>query len=578
MDYRQRYEAWLNDPLIEEKDREELRRIASDTAEIEDRFYQDLEFGTAGLRGKLGIGTNRMNQYVIKKVTQGLADFINTFGAEAAARGVAIAYDCRHYSREFSETAAAVLAANGIRVYLFDSLRPTPELSFTVRHLGTISGIVVTASHNPKEYNGYKVYWEDGAQIVDEIADPLTRKIRQITGLNMVKIAPYEELVAQGKITIIGEDIDKTYLDRVRELTLNDADIDKSINVVYTPLNGTGNIPVRRILRERGFQNIHVVPEQEMPDGDFPTVGYPNPEDTRAFAYAEALGKKVKADLLLATDPDCDRLAIMAKDKNGNYRAFNGNQTGALLIYYILSSKKNLGLLPQNGAIIKSIVTGDMGRAIAADFGVETFETLTGFKNICGKIRDFEENGQYTYLFGYEESIGYNMGDFVRDKDAVQASMMLVEMAAYYRQKGKNLVDLLEELFEKYGYFREKLISLIREGIEGKQLITEMMRGYRGDFPKTIGNSKLIRYLDYQASKEWNLAEGTEQTITDIPKSNVLRFFFDDGSWYALRPSGTEPKIKLYMYTTGKTAKAAEDKLKQMEEIVFNKLESFEKK
>ncbi len=578
MDYRSRYEAWLNDPLIEEKDREELKSIASDEKELEDRFYQDLEFGTAGLRGKLGIGTNRMNQYVIKKVTQGLADFINSFGEEAAARGVAIAYDCRHFSVEFSETAAAVLAANGIRVYLFDSLRPTPELSFAVRHFKTVSGIVVTASHNPKEYNGYKVYWEDGAQIVDEIADPLTETIKSVTSLSMVKIADFQEMVSSGMITIIGEEIDKIYLEKVKSLTLFDEDIDKSVNVVYTPLNGTGNLPVRRVLRERGFSNIHVVPEQEMPDGDFPTVGYPNPEDTRAFAYAEKLGKKINADLLLATDPDCDRLAIMARDKDGEYRSFNGNQTGALLINYILSAKKTLNLLPSNGAIVKSIVTGDMGKAIAEEFGVTAFETLTGFKNICGKIRDFEEKGDYTYLFGYEESIGYNMGEFVRDKDAVQAAMILVEMAAYYRKRGKTLIEVLNGLFERYGYFREKLISLVREGIEGKKLIASMMSGYRGDFPGQIGEAKLTHYKDYQSSVSYNLASGEQSAITDIPKSNVLRFYFDDGSWYALRPSGTEPKIKLYMYTRAATAEGAEEKLKLMEDIVFTKLESFEKK
>ena len=576
MDYMQKYSDWLNDPLLDPSDIQELESIADNREEIEDRFYQDLEFGTAGLRGKIGVGTNRMNKYIIMKVTQGLANFINTFGEEEASRGVAIAYDCRHFSVEFSETAASVLAGNGIKVYLFEGLRPTPELSFAVRHFNAQSGIVVTASHNPKDYNGYKVYWDDGAQILDDVAKPLMAGIADISSLSQVKSVEFEEGKKSGLIRIIGEEIDKIYIDKVKTLTLRDSNINKNISVVYTPLNGTGNIPVRRVLSERGFTNIHVVPEQENPDGDFTTVGYPNPEDTKAFAYAEKLGKKLDAKLLMATDPDCDRLAIMVRDNNDHYVALNGNQTGALLIHYLLSGLKEQNRLPENGAIIKSIVTGDFGRDIARDFGVETVEVLTGFKNICGKINEFNETGSFTYLFGYEESIGYNAAEFVRDKDAVMAAMLLVEMAAYWDQRGKSLLDLMDDLFQKHGYYKEKLISLVREGISGKKLIDKMMSGYRNSYPQSLGKSALVSYTDYQNSITHDFKNNRETVVNDIPKSNVLRFFFDDGSWYALRPSGTEPKIKLYMYSKAETEEEATLKLEDMEKVVFAKLESFE--
>lgn len=562
-DYKKVYEEWLNNEFFDEKTREELIAIKSDEKEIQDRFYKNLEFGTAGLRGKLGAGTNRMNVYNVSKVTQGIADFIVEKGKEYMDRGVAIAYDCRHYSTEFAKTAALVLAANGIKAYLFEDLRPTPELSYTVRSLKTAAGIIITASHNPKEYNGYKVYWEDGAQVLSSIADPMTEKINSIKSFKYVKTMDENTALDKNLLVMLGKDMDKQYIDKVKSLSIRN-DIDKNIKVVYSPLNGTGNIPVRRVLKERGFTNIIIVPEQENPDPNFTTAEYPNPEDTRAFEYAERLGKEVDAELLLATDPDCDRLAIEVRDSNGEYVPFNGNQTGAILIKYIVEGMHQMGTLPKNGAIIKSIVTGDMGRAIAKEYGVTTFEALTGFKNIYGRVPEFERTGEYEFIFGYEESIGYNTGTFVRDKDAVSSAMLLCEAAAYYKTKGKTLLDVLNEIFEKYGYYKEKQISLVLEGAEGKARIDRMMESYRKDFPQQIGNLKMSQYIDYLKAYE------------DIPPSNVLKFYLEDGSWYAIRPSGTEPKIKVYIYTKGNTLEESNKNLEMLEEIVMNKLNSIE--
>lgn len=562
-DYKKVYEEWLNNEFFDEKTREELRAIKNDEKEIEDRFYKNLEFGTAGLRGKLGAGTNRMNVYNISKVTQGIADFIIEKGKEYMDRGVAIAYDCRHYSTEFAKTAALVLAANGIKAYLFEDLRPTPELSYTVRSLKTAAGIIITASHNPKEYNGYKVYWEDGAQVLSSIADPITEKINKIKSFEEVKTINEKEALDKNLLVILGEEMDTEYLEKVKGLSIRE-NIDKDIKIVYSPLNGTGNLPVRRVLREKGFTNIIVVPEQENPDPDFTTVGYPNPEDTRAFEYAERLGREVGAELLLATDPDCDRLGIEVRDSNGQYVPFNGNQTGAILIKYIVESMNEMGTLPKNAAIVKSIVTGDMGRSIAKEYGVTTFEALTGFKNIYGRVPEFERTGEYEFIFGYEESIGYNTGTFVRDKDAVSSAMLLCEAVAYYKTKGKTLLDVLNEVFEKYGYYKEKQISLVLEGAEGKVRIDRMMESYRKDFPEQIGNLKMSQYIDYLKGYE------------DIPPSNVLKFYLEDGSWYAIRPSGTEPKIKVYIYTKGNTLEESNKNLEILEEIVMNKLNSIE--
>ncbi|ERI95373.1 putative phosphoglucomutase [Clostridiales bacterium oral taxon 876 str. F0540] len=572
MDYKEIYTKWRTNNFFDEATRNELASIEKDEKEIEDRFYKDLEFGTAGLRGKLGAGTNRMNMYIISRATQGLADYIKSQGKSYMDRGVAIAYDCRHFSKEFAKRAALVLAANNVKAYLFESLRPTPLLSFTVRHLKTASGIVVTASHNPKEYNGYKVYWEDGAQIGQELADAITENILKIDNFEDVKVMDEKEALDKGLLTILGSEIDDIYVSKVKELALRE-DIDKDIKVVYTPLNGTGNVLVRRVLRERGFSNISVVPEQENPDPDFTTAPFPNPEDTRAFEYAERLGQKLEADLLIATDPDCDRLAIMVRNRDGKYVSFNGNQTGAMLVKYIVEARKELGKLPTNGFIVKSIVTGNLGKAISEKYGVKAFESLTGFKNICGKANELEKTGDYKFVFGYEESIGYVTGDFVKDKDGVISSMMLCEAAAYYKNQGKNLIDVLEETYKEFGYYREKQISLVLEGIEGSKRISRMMEVYRKEYPTEIKGVKLTQYADYKYSKEVDIIAGSE-TKSDIPASNVLKFTLEDGSWYAVRPSGTEPKIKIYLYSKADNNKAAEEKISSMEEVVLSKLHS----
>lgn len=571
MNYKNRYDSWIEDQYIDEDTKKELRDLKGNEAEIEDRFYKDLEFGTAGLRGKLGAGTNRMNIYNISKVTQGFADYIKSRGQDYAERGVAIAYDCRHFSSEFAKTASLVLAANGIKAFLFESLRPTPELSFAVRTLGTAAGIVVTASHNPREYNGYKVYFEDGAQILSEMADCIVENIQQIKSFNMVKTITEDEALNKGLLNYLGKEMDDMYISMVKSLSIRD-DVDKSIKIVYTPLNGTGNIPVRRVLKERGFTNIIVVPEQECPDPDFTTVGYPNPEDTKAFKYAEVLGKKEGAELLIATDPDCDRLAIEVRDDNGEYVPFTGNQTGAILIKYILEGLKANDKLPKNGAIVKSIVTGDLGKRIAMDYGVKTYEALTGFKNICGKIPEFEKNGEAEFIFGYEESIGYVTGTKVRDKDGVSASMLLCEAAAYYKSQGKTLIQVLNEVYSEYGYYREKQISLVLEGVEGKARIERMMVQYRDNFIKEFNGAKLEKYTDFNEGTTLNIATGEKESV-GIPKSDVLKFIFDDKSWYAVRPSGTEPKIKLYIYTIDENLEKADKKIKDIETLVLEKLD-----
>ncbi|SHH49506.1 phospho-sugar mutase [Clostridium grantii] len=563
MEYRKLYEQWLNNEFFDEKTREELKALEGNESEIEDRFYKSLEFGTAGLRGKLGAGTNRMNSYNIAKVTQGIADYIVERGPEYMERGVAIAYDCRHFSDDFSKLAALVLAGNGIKAYLFESLRPTPELSYAIRQLNTASGIIITASHNPKDYNGYKVYWEDGAQVLSEIADAMTEKISLVESFESVKKMDEEEAKAKGLLTMLGKEMDDKYINMVKNLSIRDEGIDKNIKIIYTPLNGTGSIPVQRVLKERGFTNIAVVPEQEHPDPDFTTVGYPNPEDTKAFKYAENLGKEIGAELLIATDPDCDRLAIEVRDENGEYVSFNGNQTGAILINYIVEGLNALGKLPEKPAIVKSIVTGDLGKAIATEYGVETFEALTGFKNICGRIPELKENG-YNYIFGYEESIGYTTGTEVRDKDGVSSSMLLCEAAAYYKAQGKTLLQVREEIFQKLGYYKEKQISLVLEGVEGQNRISRMMETYREEYPTLIGAKKLAEAIDY--SKGYK----------DIPSSNVLKYYLEDGSWYAVRPSGTEPKIKIYIYTKADSDAAADKNIEVMEKTILDTLNSVE--
>lgn len=560
MNYKNIYEQWLAHPNVDAKTKSELLALGGQEAEIQDRFYKYLEFGTAGLRGKLGAGTNRMNRYNIGKVTQGIANYICEQGPDYMERGVAIAFDCRHFSKEFADYVADIFAGNNIKSYLFETLRPTPELSYAIRTLKTASGINITASHNPKDYNGYKVYWEDGAQVLDSIADAMTEAINAVDIFEDVKSLNHEEAISKGFITLLGEPMDRAYLDMVKSLSIYEDILDKNITIVYTPLNGAGSIPVQRVLAERGFNHIHVVPEQRDPDPDFTTVGYPNPEDTKAFAYAERLGHEVGATLLLATDPDCDRLAIEVRDHEGNYIPFNGNQTGAILVKYIVEGLYKTGKLPKNPAIVKSIVTGDLGKAIGETYGVTTFESLTGFKNICGRIPDLLSR-DFHYIFGYEESIGYTTGTAVRDKDGVSSTMLLCEAAAYYKAHGKSLLDVREDLFKQYGYYEEKQISLVLEGIEGQKRIGRMMSSYRINYLKQIGTMNLEEAIDY--------ANGFE----DIPASDVLKFKFDDGSWYALRPSGTEPKIKLYLYTKASTKAESEDNIRLMEEKILAELQ-----
>lgn len=557
MNYKEKYSYWLENHYFDEDTKLELKSI-TDEKEIEDRFYTDLSFGTAGLRGKIGAGTNRMNIYTVSLATQGLAQTIINKGQDAMKMGVAIAYDVRHYSDKFAEVAARVLAANGIKVYLFDDIRPTPVLSYTIRKLKTISGIVVTASHNPKNYNGYKVYWKEGSQILDNIADEILNEIRLIEDFTQIKLMELDEAVEKGLIQYIGKEIDEAYDEDLLNKALND-DIDKNIKIIYTPLNGTGNIPVRRILKERGFTNVIVVPEQEKPDSDFTTVGYPNPEDVKAFDYAKVLGKKENADIIIATDPDCDRVAIMVKDKDGNFKFINGNQTGALLINYILSQRHRRGDIPANGVIVKSIVTGDLSKAIANKYGVETIETLTGFKHICGKANEFDETGEYTFIFGYEESIGYVYGTTVRDKDGVNTSMFIAEMAGYYKKVGKSLLDVLEELYEEHGYYKEKLISIVLEGLEGSRRIGRIMEEFRKEAIIDFEGMKLEKTIDYLMEE-------------DSLRSNVLKYYLDDGSWYAIRPSGTEPKIKLYIYSKDKNSQISQKKIDIIEAKVINRM------
>ncbi len=566
--YKQNYEKWLNDPAISEEDKQELRNIAQDEKEIEDRFYKDLEFGTAGLRGIIGIGTNRMNRYTVTKATQGLANYI--VKKRITEKGVVIAYDSRKMSKEFSDEVALTLNANGIKTYRFDSLRPTPELSFAVRKLGATSGIVITASHNPPEYNGYKVYWDDGAQIVDPIDKEIINEVNNITDLSTIKTMSKEEAIKKGLYNTIGEEIDKKYIEELKKLVVNQKAINetqKDIKIIYTPLHGTGNIPVQTILKELGFENVYVVPEQEKPDGNFPTVEYPNPEDPKAFKLALELAKKKDADIVLANDPDADRLGVYAKNKEtGEYIRFTGNMTGNLIAEYILSQKKANGTLPANGAIIKTIVSSNLTDAIAKAYNVKLFSTLTGFKNIAKIIRNFEENNnEYTCLYSYEESYGCIIGTHARDKDGIVAVMTLCEAACYYKQKGMTLWDAMIAIYEKYGYYKEDQVSITLKGSEGAEKIKKMMENMRNNTPKEIAGKKVLCFGDYQTQTIYNL-ETKETTSTNLPKSNVLYYDLEDDNWFCVRPSGTEPKIKFYMGVKGTSLEDAEQKLEKLKQ------------
>lgn len=564
MDIEKRYQQWCeklpaDDPLLKE-----LRAIENDPAEKEDRFYQDLHFGTAGLRGKVGAGTNRMNRLTVGKASQGIADFIVSKGTEVMKKGVIIAHDPRHFSKEFSELAAGIYAANGIHVYTFDDLRPTPELAFLIRKLGCVSGINITASHNPKEYNGYKAYWEDGCQVSSEIADGMTACIDAVDLFDGAKTMPYEEGIASGIITVLDHSYDRMYLDEIEGLAIHHGDeLDLSIPLVYTPLNGAGSRPFRQMLKDRGFTNWQIVKEQENPDPDFTTVGYPNPEDPKAFRLSEELGRQTNAELLMATDPDSDRFAIELRDNEGNYVPLNGNQTGYLLVNYILEGHKTAGTLPTNGAMVKSIVTSTLSTEMAEAYGVKMFESLTGFKNICGRIPFLEEHN-YKYLFGYEESVGYAASPNIRDKDGISAGMLVAEAAAYYRKQGKTLFNVLDEIYEKYGWCRELEPNIILEGIPGAQRISRMMSWVRANLPDEVAGIKVVKTIDYKDGYE------------DIPASNVLRFFLEDGSWFAIRPSGTEPKIKFYFYARGKSRDEADQKGEAIRNEILTKIRSVE--
>lgn len=473
MTYKEVYQEWLTNDALSEDIKKDLVAIQDNETEIQDRFYKTLEFGTAGLRGKLGAGTNRMNTYMVGKAAQALANTIIDHGAEAVARGIAVSYDVRYQSQEFAELTCSIMAANGIKAYIYKGIRPTPMCSYAIRALGCVSGVMITASHNPQAYNGYKAYWQEGSQILDDIADQIAGHMAELTDYQSIKQMPFKEALASGLVSYIDDSVEEAYKQEVLGLAINDMSIDKSVRVVYTPLNGVGNLPVREILKRRGFGNVYVVPEQELPDPDFTTVGYPNPEVPKAFAYSEKLGKEVDADILIATDPDCDRVALEVKNSAGEYVFLNGNKIGALLSYYIFLQRSALDNLPEHPVLVKSIVTGDLSRAIASHYGVETVETLTGFKNICGKANEYEVTKAKSYLFGYEESIGFCYGTFVRDKDAVSASMMVVEMAAYYKERGQTLLDVLENIYTTFGYYNERQIALELEGLKVKNVLLE---------------------------------------------------------------------------------------------------------
>ena len=566
MGYREIYEQWLSDPIIDNVTKAELKEISGNEKEIEDRFFRDLEFGTGGLRGVLGAGTNRLNIYTIRKATQGLANYILQSDAYKSGMGVAIAHDCRRMSPEFSTEAALVLNANGIKTYTFESLRPTPLLSFAVRHLGCVAGIVVTASHNPPEYNGYKVYWSDGGQCPYPRDEAIIDEVLKVTSFAMVKTMPQDEAVAKGLFNIAPPEVDDKFIENVKAQCLNPEIIPESdIKIVFTPLHGAGNEGVQRALRETGFKNVFVVKEQESPDGNFPTVSYPNPEDKLAFACALKLAHEKDADLIVATDPDCDRVGIAVKRDN-DYELLTGNMTGVLLTDYMVSQMKAKGKLPANGAIISTIVSTDMTRAITKAYGLEYMEVLTGFKYIGEKIKGFEETGSHSYILGFEESYGYLAGTYARDKDAVVASLLICEAAAFYRKQGLSLYDALQELYKKYGLYRECIESITLKGVDGLSDIKRIMAYLRNNPPQSLAGSKVIEARDYQNRTIKNIETGVV-TDSTLPVSDVLYYATDDGSWACVRPSGTEPKIKLYFGTklpSGSTIDDAVAKLKTM--------------
>ena len=575
MSYRTQYSYWLTDPYFDQATRDELNSIAGDEKEIEDRFYKELEFGTGGLRGIIGAGTNRMNAYTVRKATQGLANYIIKEAGDnlkkVKAKGVAIAYDSRRMSPEFADDAALCLAANGIKAYVFESLRPTPMLSFALRKLNCIAGIVVTASHNPPEYNGYKAYWEDGAQMAFPRDEDVIKEVRKVTDFSDVLTISKEDAIKAGLYEVIGAEIDDAYISELKKQIINQdilAKVADQLKIVYSPFNGAGNIPVRRILSELGFKNVYVVPEQEHPDSNFTTLDYPNPEDPKAFTLALKLAKEVNADIILATDPDADRLGIFAYDKkSGDYIPFTGNMSGMLIAEYILRERRKTNTMPPNPVLVSTIVTTKMAICIADDYDVKFLEVLTGFKYIGEQIKLFEENGTYNYVFGLEESYGCLVGTHARDKDAVVAVMSLCEMAAYCLANDKTVWDQMLELYEKYGYYKETQYAITMKGIDGSRQIQELMEKLRSNPPKEFGELKVLRFRDYENDVILDMTTGVTKT-TGLPKSNVLYFDLDNDSWCCARPSGTEPKIKFYMGVKGTSLADAEDRVERLTEAV----------
>lgn len=567
MSYLQKYEYWCTSKTFDEATKKELLNIKNNENEIKERFYKDLEFGTAGLRGIIGAGTNRMNKYTVTKATQGLANYILKTGK--ADKGVAIAFDSRNFSPEFSMWAALCLNANGIKTYRFDTLRPTPVLSFAVRELGCIAGIVVTASHNPPEYNGYKVYWEDGAQIIPPIDGEIITEVNNIQDYSEIKMMDLDEAKEKGLYNVIGEDIDGKYINALKKLVLNQdaiSNFGKDLKIVYTPLHGTGNIPVQTILKELGFENVYVVPEQELPNGNFPTVSYPNPEDPKAFALALELAKKVDADIVLATDPDADRLGVYAKDsKTNEYVFFTGNMSALFIAEYELSQKKEKGILPENGAMVTTIVSSNLTKAIAKEYNVKLFEVLTGFKYIGEKIKQFEQNNSCEYVFGFEESYGCLVGTHARDKDGIVAVMKTCEAAAFYKSKGLSVLDQMENIYKKYGYYKEGQTALTFKGIEGAEKIKSIMDKLRSNPPMELAGLKVLAFRDYLTNvvKDFRTNETYE---TGLPKSNVLYFELENNSWCCVRPSGTEPKIKFYYGVCTDSCEASMERLEALRE------------
>ncbi|MCA1294019.1 phospho-sugar mutase [Paenibacillus sp. alder61] len=564
---KEKLDSWLNDPSIDETTKQELRSLESNPAELEDRFYRDLEFGTGGLRGVIGAGSNRMNRYTVARATQGFAQYILEEHAGKEGRpSVVIAHDCRHFSPEFALEAALVLAGNGIVAKLFPSLRPTPQLSFSVRSLKATGGIVITASHNPPEYNGYKVYNASGGQLVPHEAERVIGNIQALTSLKEVKRLSREEAEAKGLLLWLGEAEDEAFVETVANTSVNRelmaAGAAKDLVVVFTPLHGTGNMPVRRALEKIGFTQVHVVNEQEQPDGDFSTVKSPNPEEREAFTMAIELGKKIGADILIGTDPDADRMGAVVRTKDGEYEILTGNQSGSLLVHYVLSQMKERGALPSNGAVVKTIVTSEFGAEIARHYGASVFNTLTGFKYIGEKMNEFDQTGQHTYLFGYEESYGYLAGNYARDKDAIVASTLICEAAAYYKRQGKTLIDVLEELYRQFGYYRESLASRTLKGKDGLAKITALMEDFRANPPQDVAGIRVAEMRDYLKG------------IEGLPKENVLKFLLEDGSWFCLRPSGTEPKIKFYFAVRGTSNEDAKDRLSRLEENVLARVDA----